>query len=153
MSGAVDRADRAQRAIRMLCEVRGARMGHLFLRHSRGIELVASYGAPPPADGLRDFLQRCLHLEHEQAGSATTLEHDADSDSTAVSWWADAVGQVHHPWVLFGRVGGAVRQIGVASLVIDDAHARPANDPQLYAALVAYLIESGDVRDPETPSS
>jgi len=152
MVGAVDRHDRTERALRLLCKARGARMGHLFLRDARGLELAASYGTSGPPAGLRDFLERSLRLEQEQTTSATTIAHDPDADSTMVSWWSDPEGNVHHPWVLFGKVAGSVRQIGVASLVIDDAPERSANDPLLCSALVAYLIESGDVRDVDLAS-
>ena len=152
MSGAVDRHDRAQRALRLLCKARGARMGHLFLRDARGIALAASYGAPRPPDGLHDFLERCLRLEHDPNGSEVTVAHDPDDDATAVSWWADGQGHVHHPWVLIGKVADSVRQVGVASLVIDDTRGRPADDLQLCSALVSYLIESGDVCDLEAAS-
>ena len=147
MSGAVDRHDRTQRVLRLLCKARGARMGHLFLCDAHGITLTASYGAPEPPDGLHDFLARSMRLEHDQSGTAATIAHDPDADSTMVSWWSDSQGNVHHPWVLVGKVAGLVRQIGVASLVIDDAQETQATDPQLCAALVSYLIESGDVRD------
>jgi hypothetical protein len=145
MSGATDRLDRSQRALRVLCKARGASVGHLFLRGARGLELAASYGASQPPDGLPDFLERCLRLEHDQSGGATTIAHDPDADSTAVSWWSDPQGNAHHPWVLIGSVAGALRQVGVASLVIDDPQARAIHDPQLCSALVAYLIEAGDV--------
>jgi len=148
MSGAVDRHDRTQRALRLLCKARGARMGHLFLRDARGLELAASYGSPRPPDGLRDFLERCLRLGHDQAGSDVTVAHDPDADATMVSWWSDSLGNVHHPWVLIGSKAGSVQQVGVASLVIDGAQTQSAPDPLLCSALVSYLIESGDV-DPE----
>jgi hypothetical protein len=63
-----------------------------------------------------------------------------------VSWWSDPQGNVHHPWVLIGTVAGSSRLIGIASLVMDDTQERAVNDPQLCAALISYLIESGDVR-------
>jgi hypothetical protein len=63
-----------------------------------------------------------------------------------VSWWSDPQGNVHHPWVLIGTVAGSARLIGVASLVIDDTQERAVNDPQLCAALIDYLVETGDVR-------
>jgi serine/threonine-protein kinase len=150
MNGAVDRRERTQRALGMLCKARGARIGHLFLRDARGIELAASYGAPQPPDGLRDFLQRCMRLEHEQTDSPT-IAHDPDAESTIVSWWSDSLGNVHHPWVLIGRVAGSMHQIGVASLVIDDGQQRPVDDAQLCSAIVAYLIDSGDVCDVDVP--
>jgi serine/threonine-protein kinase len=147
MSGAVDRHDRTQRALGLLCKARGARIGHLFLYDARGIELAASYGTAEPPAGLRDFLERYLRIELEQTLGATTIAHAPEPDSTLLSRWSDPLGNVHQPWVLVGRVAGAVRQIGIASLVIDDTQVRRANDPQLCSALVAYLIESGVVRE------
>jgi hypothetical protein len=55
---------------------------------------------------------------------------------------------VHHPWVLVGKIRGEVTLIGVASLVIDTTLNRQPNDLQLCAALVSYLIESGDACGP-----
>jgi hypothetical protein len=148
MSGAVDRSERVQRALRLLCNARGARIGHLFLRDSVGIELAASYGAARAPDGLRAFLERSLRLEHDPAGSEVTVAQDTDADSTVVSWWADPHGNVHHPWVLVGKIRGEVTLIGVASLVLDATLNRQPNDLQLCAALVSYLIESGDACEP-----
>jgi hypothetical protein len=144
----VDRSDRVQRALRLLCNARGARMGHLFLRDAVGIELAASYGAVRAPDGLRAFLERSLRLDQDPAGSEVTVAHDPDADSTVASWWRDAHGNVHHPWVLVGKVAGEVTLIGVASLVIDTTLDRQDNDLQLCAALISYLIESGDAPEP-----
>jgi hypothetical protein len=145
MSGAVERSDRLQRALAMLCKTRAASSGHLFVRAGQAIEHAASYRAHEPPDGLRDFLQRCMRIEHEQSDADATVAHDPDVEHTTVSWWADPHGNVHHPWVLIGDVDGAARQVGVVSLVIADTQVRPLDDLQLGSAIVAYLIESGDL--------
>ena len=145
MSGAIERSDRLQRALDMLCKARGASIGHLFVRAGQTIQYAASYRVPEPPEGLRDFLQRCMRLDHEQSDADATVAQDPDADCTSVSWWADPHGNVHHPWVLIGSVDGEMRQVGIVSLVIDETQVRPLDDLQLGSAIVAYLIEAGDL--------
>ena len=151
MTGATDRRERAQRALRVLCEPRGAHVGHLYMLAPRGIALAASQGATQPPDGLRDFLERYLLVEQQQCEGATAVVSEGQADSFMESCWSDPLGQVHQPVVLTGTLAGTVKPIGIVSFVIDGNQARPANEAELCSAVAAYLIGAGDVQDLQEP--
>ncbi len=60
MKGAERAKERAERALRLLCNARAAPMGHLYLLGDRGIRLVASYGVEMPPEGLLEFIQALI---------------------------------------------------------------------------------------------
>ena len=146
MTGATDRQERAQRALALLCKARNARVGHLYLCDGGGLALVASHGGPQPPAGLLEFLERYMHLEDEACEDATSIADETQAVSTVARWF-DADGKTHVPWLLTARVAGSARQIGIASVAIDDSQDRQVNEHRLCSAIAGYLVDAGDIRD------
>jgi hypothetical protein len=144
MSGAGDRSERAERALRLLCAGRNASSGQLFLCTASGLAFAASEGPGEPPEGLRKFLEAYLRADDAACDSATSLVTDVGAEAAQpATCWTDANGAVHRPLVLNGVLDGASRQIGVASFV-DSPEPRRV-EVALCTAIAAYLIEAGDV--------
>jgi hypothetical protein len=143
--GETDRNERAQRALRVLCNARGARGGHLYLCTDHGIVLAASEGLGEPPDGLPEFLEHYLRVEEGEGEIETAVATAADLKSTMdLTRWADVGGNVHRPLVLIASVDGVERQVAVASFVVDGEAAVRPQQVQLNGAIAAYLIGAGD---------
>jgi hypothetical protein len=147
MIGAADGKERALRALRILCEPRGAQAAHLYMRAPRGLALAASLGGAQPPDGLREFLERYLRAEQQQCEEQTVVVSEGQADSFIDGSWSDPLGHTHQVLVLTGTFAGVVKPIGVVSFVVDGTQARPANEAALCSAVAAYLIGAGDVHD------
>ncbi|MET0388892.1 MAG: protein kinase, partial [Polyangiales bacterium] len=65
LEGAQTRAERAQRALRLLCEAYPAPSGQLYLCDASGLTLVAEHGAPHVPTGLSERVKQWFDLEVE----------------------------------------------------------------------------------------
>jgi hypothetical protein len=141
-----DRDRRAQRALQMLCNTRGARGGYLYMRTPHGIVLAASEGPGEPPDGLAEYLERYMQMEEGQCESATSVATEADLKSTLdLTRWYDGSGNTHRPLVLIATVDGIARQVAVASFVFEgEQQLQVPQQAQLHAAIAAYLVDDSD---------
>ncbi|MGH7435767.1 MAG: protein kinase domain-containing protein, partial [Polyangiaceae bacterium] len=56
LASATTAQERAERAVRLLCEDRGSRIGHLYLVGDEGLALAASHGQVEPPQGLIEYV-------------------------------------------------------------------------------------------------
>jgi hypothetical protein len=144
MSGADHAADRARRALQLLCDERKSDGGHLYLFADTGLTHVASTGDRSPPEGLLSFLSD--RVEEADADLVTMTvaalaeQPEPTDDSTT---FVDESGIFHDPLMLTCVLDGEARQAGVAVL----AHREmPVRKPisRLVAAVSAHLIRAGD---------
>jgi hypothetical protein len=145
MSGATDRDARARRALQLLCEVRGARNGFLYLTGNRQLRLAAATSGHLPDDILQrlvsDFWSQ---LQSDADPDTAMLLSEGEKQGQDSQIWKDRRGAVYQPLVLSGRLDG---EGVVAGLAILDAQA-PANDTDmskpLATEIASFLLHAGD---------
>jgi hypothetical protein len=141
--------DRAQRALKLLCDDRAASVGYLYLVNDTGLAFVTCHGAAAPPEGLFEYVREYFDREVSSAGDETAALTSTQMRSalTARSLFRDSKGVNHQSLLMTSIAGGGVRQAGVAVLV---EGVRPPPSPiggaNLVAALSAHLIQSGDTR-------
>jgi tetratricopeptide (TPR) repeat protein len=143
MIGARDATERGQRALRLLCEARGARGGHLFLGVESELRLAASYAADAP-DGA---LERAVadFWSHQSDGIDPDTAQVSDGTSSHdynTLQWTDLRGTTYQPVLVSGKVGHAVVNAGVALLIEQDSGPAAAASMPLVAELAGFLVRS-----------
>jgi tetratricopeptide (TPR) repeat protein len=141
--------ERAERAVKLVCDERGARTGHLYLLGDHGLALVASHGEVGPPDGLLEYIRAYfgrLVSEDAEATAALTGTQVASMVSGGDSF-RDAGGTEYRGVLLTSSVGASTRHVGAAALVAGEAPAS-LGGAKLISSLSTYLLEAGDARDP-----
>jgi hypothetical protein len=138
---------RADAALKLICDARGCAAGHLYLMSSKSLVLSASHGAPAPPTELLGLVRE--YLSHEQS-SADTLTVMATSHllEGAPDLSSALIAGVRYEFVLLTCVVGAEGKVaGVAALVVGAARARSSKQGQLFSALATQLLQTGDPVD------
>jgi hypothetical protein len=139
--------ERAHRAIRLLCEDRGARSGHLYLLGDQGLALAASHGAADPPEGLLGHVQAYFDRvagEDTDATAALTGTQVA-SVLTGVTAFRDAAGCDYHAVLMTSAADGQAQHVGVAAFVAGEARAA-LGGASLVVSVSAHLLEAGATR-------
>jgi hypothetical protein len=147
MAGCEDRAERAQRALSVLCNGKVLNRGHLFLLGREGLSLVASSIQCRQPHELAQFARSYIETEMNATDlTQTSLDMDLTmDDSSQPGSWEDADGTQYCSIVLRAGVDIDSRIVGIAMLTALDAAERAALIP-LATALAKSLVESGDFR-------
>ena len=149
MDGATDPAERARRALQLLCEAQGARAGHLYLTSEAGLWWAASIASEPPGDELLRFASVYLRQELDASETATQLEGEAPAASVltpSTSYWTDTMGQSLQVLSLPCPLSAKMAFAGVAVLAAD-GHGGMSDARLIAVALGAHFAridESGD---------
>jgi tetratricopeptide (TPR) repeat protein len=148
LKGASTPEDRALRALKLLCDDRGAGAAFLYLVGDRGLRLAACCGADAPPHGLDDFLNEYLDSELAKESDQTSALTGPSASSVLTqpprSWQSQ--GTEYRPLLMTSVADGGLCHVGVAVFVGQLAVERPAGGPALVAALSAHLLQSGDTR-------
>jgi hypothetical protein len=141
-----NRTERAQCALRLLCEDDPTRRGHLFLFTERGLVLAASSVTCSSALELTAFAQSCIdvELEHDSTGNTATQVVPTRAESLT-GRWRDADGISYSPLLLGVRLHDGFSIAGVA-LIADGATGRQHEAAGLAPALAKSLIACGDAQ-------
>ncbi|HTU59032.1 MAG TPA: protein kinase [Polyangiales bacterium] len=146
LSGAKDARDRSQRALRLLCEMCDASVGHVFLVDETEARLTASFGnvAPPPE--LIALVDTYLTEQRDDDDAATAMVEEGQDISEWTSHAAAKAVALDYELMLLAaeNAEGDVQIAGVAAIAIDASRARATKPHKLLAALAAQLIENGD---------
>jgi tetratricopeptide (TPR) repeat protein len=147
MAGCEDSAERAQRALGVLCNGKVLNRGHLFLFGREGLSLVASSIQCRKPHELTQFARSYIETERSPSDlTQTSLDMDLTmEDSSQPGSWEDADGTQYCSIVLRDGVDIESRIVGIAMLTAIDAAERAALIP-LATALAKSLVESGDFR-------
>jgi tetratricopeptide (TPR) repeat protein len=151
MASASTAEERAQRAVKLLCEDRGARTGHLYLLGEKGLMLVASHGEAESPPGLLEFVRAYLGqaISEDSDSTAALTGTQVASLLTGGTQFLDASGRGYQPVLLSSvAAGGGPSHVGVAALGACDGKA-PVGGASLVSGLSTYLVEAGDVRAPD----
>jgi hypothetical protein len=146
MTGARRTEERAERALRLLCETRSATAGHLYVVTSAGLQLAASKGEASAPENLADLVREYLNQEQARAETMTeivtgTMMAEESADLSKVR-----TGGVSYDLLLLASVvGGSGIVAGVAAIVEGEQRTRYVKQAQLLATLAAHLVEGGDV--------
>jgi hypothetical protein len=146
MTGAHRTDDRAERALRLLCETRKSTGGHLYVVTSTGLRHAASLGGVVAPSSLADLIDEYLKQESARADTMTeivtgTMMAEENASSSTVR-----CGGVGYEMLLLASVvGGSGIVAGVAALVESDQRVRYVKQAQLLSTLAAHLVEGGDV--------
>jgi tetratricopeptide (TPR) repeat protein len=147
LKGASTPEDRALRALKLLCDDRGAGTAFLYLVGDRGLRLAACYGADAPPDGLVDFLNEYLEGELDKESDQTSALTGPSASAVLTqprSWQSQ--GTEYRPLLMTSRADEGLCHVGVVAFAGQLAIERPAGGPALVAALSAHLLQSGDTR-------
>jgi hypothetical protein len=143
MAGADQPADRARRALRLLCQTRDADNGHLYSVDDAGVFLTASHGkldAPPSLLGLVDDY---LRQERSRSETMTVFATGALSDDDAAQPSVHVAGLEYDLLLLSCVVEGAGTIAAVAAIACGKQRVRHAKQAQLLSALANHLVRSG----------
>jgi hypothetical protein len=146
MAKVADPKDLPSRALRLLCEARGASAGHLYLTSDQGLKLVASFGTEPPEDSLLGFVTDYFERELREQDSATGLLTEGSSLTPTTSAWTDCQGIAYDPLPISSIVEGVCLYAGIAVLSVRGRRSKPANDVQLLSDVGGYLLRAGIAR-------
>jgi hypothetical protein len=146
MTGAHKTEERAERALRLLCDTRSAPGGHLFVVTSGGLRLAASLGPTPAPANLNGLVADYVKAEQTRAEKMTevatgTLMAEEETGQSMVQ----CAGVSYEMLLLASVAGGEGIIAGVAALENGTAAGRYVKQAQLLATLAAHLIEGGDV--------
>ena len=138
--------ERADRALRLVCETTGARAGQLYVITESGLRVAAVVGDPHQTDAYAELAQQCLENALEADTSATQMVSDTSS-SAAMNTAGHT--SLHQPMLqrailLTGERGERAHH---AAVVVLDASARGATtreQHELLAIIANYLLSSGD---------
>jgi hypothetical protein len=140
MIGARDVSERSRRALRLLCESRGARGGHLFLGSESELRLMASHAAEPPDAALeRDVAELWAQQFEDLDMDTAQLSTDGGGEATAARPWTDRAGTVYQPLLLSGSLDHTLVRAGVALLIEPDGAPRTTTSMQLVSELAGFL--------------
>jgi hypothetical protein len=147
MRGTDDAAERAQAALRLLCEAKGADGGHLYLWTAAGLELAASLGPRGAPVGLLAAARAYLEAEVERTETTTMLvTAKGESAGAALSSFASDEGAPYRPLPIITELEGEPVYGGIALLRVSTRVVDQTGVPQLIVALGQFLIDAGDVR-------
>jgi hypothetical protein len=153
MAGIPDADDRARRALRLVCNARAARGGHLYLVAPSGVDLAASYGLPEPPAGLvalvREFVtQEALRSETMTVVATNTLAGELPSAGSLAQ-----VGGTSYDLLLLSCVVESLGTVvGVIAAAADEARTRSTHQAQLLAAVALHLLSANDNTLPDRDS-
>jgi hypothetical protein len=142
ITGTQSAGDRAERALRLLCEARGARSGYLYLCQPGGFELAASRGGSTPDAELPKLLARVV-AQQVKADECATMIETADSPLTT-SRWLDSMGITHHFTLLMSETRGARVCVGVAVIEWSVHTTSTAGERHLLTEIADELLRVGD---------
>jgi hypothetical protein len=140
--GGMRRAEqRADAALKLICDTKGCAAGHLYLMSSTNLVLSASHGGSAPPQELLGLAREYLAQEQSNADTLTVmatsnlLEDVAELSSVLLAG-------VRYEFVLLSCVVGAVGKVaGVAALVAGATRVRSSSQTQLFSALATQLLE------------
>jgi tetratricopeptide (TPR) repeat protein len=141
--GTRNASERAERVLRLLCEARDARSGHLYLYRDSGLELAAWRGQDPPGPELRELAERFVAQQMRADDYATVIESEQRPPLTS-SAWLDTRGVTHQFVLLSGKRGAERLCAGVAVI---ESSGNTGTDPlarQLLDELAGELLTRGD---------
>jgi hypothetical protein len=140
--------ERARRALKLLCDDRGARIGHLYLLGDGGLHLVASRGEPAPPEGLLEYAGGYYGRAISEDSDATAALTGTQMASmlTGCESFRNAAGVEYHAVLLTSAANDPSRHVGVAAFAAYAAvGARAAvGGASLVVSLSKYLMEAGD---------
>jgi hypothetical protein len=142
MKGAGNAAERAERALDLLCDERAAAAGFLYLFRQRRLFFVASRGARPPPPGLSEFVTGFLAAELAAMETTTRVLVESEENPAMVAkHYTDSLGIKFYPVLLRAVLGKDLRYAG---LVAFGYHGPAASvDDKLILAVSAHIMESG----------
>jgi tetratricopeptide (TPR) repeat protein/tRNA A-37 threonylcarbamoyl transferase component Bud32 len=145
MSGAQDISERAKRALKLMCDARGARGGHLFLGQKSGLQWVASQGAPSIDDVLTNLVEEFWgHQSNDEDDEPDTASLDDEQGSLGYSTqlWTDLHGTPYQPLLLSGKLEGEIVNAGVVLFVPGEVTADPQVSRVLLSELASFLLRT-----------
>jgi tetratricopeptide (TPR) repeat protein len=139
--------ERARRALKLLCDDRGAGIGHLYLLGDGGLNLVASHGEAAPPEGLlpyvRAYFGRAVSEDSEATAALTGTQ--VASMLTEGDRFRGAGGVEYHAVLLTSAANDPSRHVGAAAFVAGSTSAA-LGGAGLVVSLSAYLLGAGDTR-------
>jgi tetratricopeptide (TPR) repeat protein len=146
MTGAHDSRVRAQRALRLLCDSRGARGGHLYLAAESELRLAASSESDAPDDMLQRLVSDFWSQQADDTDPDTAMMSD---DAHATQTWTDREGRSYRPVLLSGKLHGAPVTAGVVLLAGEASQQDSDSDVTLTTELASFLLRTGDSIRPQ----
>ncbi|HKU41962.1 MAG TPA: hypothetical protein VJR89_27580, partial [Polyangiales bacterium] len=146
MAGATDSRVRAQRALQLLCDVRGAAAGHLYLAVQSELRLVASSSGAPPDDMLQRLVSDFWSQQSDDTDPDTAM---LDDDGPPTQVWTDRKGTAFRPILLHGRLDGMPVTAGVVLLSGDAEKTDSESDTTLVTELASFFLRTGDSMRPK----
>ena len=135
--------ERAERALRLVCEATGARAGQLHVITSTGLRVGAVLGGPAQTDAYSDLARQCLEQAQRADGDATQFTSDSiPATANAGTSLLDPL--LQRAILLTGDGDDAARH---AAVVVVDGAARAITtreQHQLLRAIASHLLSVGD---------
>jgi hypothetical protein len=143
LAGARTAGERADSVLRLLCEARSARSGHLYLYQENCLELVASRGQGTPDAELRELVVRYVARQLRSDDCATVIESETIARFSSESW-LDQYGASHQFMLLMSQRGTARLCAGVAAIESSGQSVIDPSARRLLTELTEELLRLGD---------
>jgi tetratricopeptide (TPR) repeat protein len=143
LAGARTAGERAESVLRLLCEARAARSGHLYLYQEGGLELVASRGQGTPDAELAELVVRYVTQQLRSDDCATVIETESTPRFSSECWF-DQHGASHQLMPLMSQRGTARLCAGVAVMESSGQSVVDASARRLVTELTEELLRLGD---------
>jgi hypothetical protein len=140
LAGAPDAGELAQRALRLICNLRGAECGHLYLLHGEEVTLVAEHGKAHAPSTLLEQVHAYLIQERKQNDLATVVESDVATTPDRPLTGAFAADSGYRLLLLNTGRGGESRVVAVAAVTDEGPQLSAAGEPHVLEAIAARLV-------------
>ena len=136
--------ERAQRALALLCQERGSRVGYLYLLREGDLALVAAHGEAEPPEGLRDHVRNYWErsVSEESDSTAALTGTQVASILTGATHFRDAAEHEYQTVLLTSAGTDTSRHVGVAAFTSGTAAAAPGG-AALVVSVSTYLRDYG----------
>jgi hypothetical protein len=143
MSGTARVHERARTALELICHLRGASDGHLYLTSPQGLAIAASQGNKVPPHDLAT-LNALVAGALQRAAALDEMATDELAPESAPHLTIEADGVSYKLLLLSCTVGASERVAGLAAIAARDAPFDLLQQGQLLHALATHLLQLGD---------
>ncbi|HKU40524.1 MAG TPA: hypothetical protein VJR89_20330, partial [Polyangiales bacterium] len=145
MAGAQHISERANRALRLLCDARGASGGHLYLKGPEGFALFASHVLSAPPEPLHMLAREYLLKQQTRTDMISEIATgDIESEEQDLGTSVRIEGIQYDLMLLSCAVGGVGRVAGVAAIAAGSQPALPLPQGLLLHTLATHLLHADE---------
>jgi hypothetical protein len=145
LAAITDHAERAQYALRLLCNAHAAKHGHLYLVRDASLVCAASCEANAPSPALDAQVRGFWNVQLDDADMPTAFVPTNAwlPSSSGPTLWTDLDGTSFRTLILHCTIEGSFQQVGVLVVASDVSVSSDVNAAELTTTIAAHLVQTG----------